>query len=64
MSVLWEVTVSVILSKKVICTCVLFRTFPEMELFHCTAATLFIEILSIVSSIGIYYSSDELVQFT
>ena len=37
-SIFWEVIVSVILSKKknCICTCVLFRTFSEIELFHCT----------------------------
>jgi hypothetical protein len=32
----WEAIVSVILSKKCICTCVLFLTVSEMELFHCT----------------------------
>jgi hypothetical protein len=37
MSVFWEVTVSAIQSKnKCICTCVLFRTVSEIELFHCT----------------------------
>jgi hypothetical protein len=37
MSVFWEVTVSAILIKKCICsTCVLFRKFFEIELFHCT----------------------------
>jgi hypothetical protein len=37
-SIFWEVIVSVFLSKKCICTCVLFRTVSEMELrvFHCT----------------------------
>jgi hypothetical protein len=35
-SVFWEVIVSVILSKKCICTFVLFRTVSETELFHCT----------------------------
>jgi len=36
MSIFFEVIVSVILSKKCICACVLFRTVSEMELFHCT----------------------------
>jgi hypothetical protein len=35
-SVFWEVIVSAILSKSCICTCVLFRTVSELELFHCT----------------------------
>jgi hypothetical protein len=35
-AVFWEAIVSVILSKKYICTCVLFRTFSEIEIFHCT----------------------------
>jgi hypothetical protein len=34
--------VSGILSKKCICTCVLFRTVFEIELFHCTAPKLLI----------------------
>jgi hypothetical protein len=34
-STFWEVTVFAILSKKCICTCVLFRTVSEIELFHC-----------------------------
>jgi hypothetical protein len=33
-SIFWEVTVSVILSKNYICTCVLFRTVLEIDLFH------------------------------
>jgi hypothetical protein len=41
-SIFWEVTVSVILSKKYICTCVLFRTVSEIELFHCTVPKLLI----------------------
>jgi hypothetical protein len=36
MSIFWEVTVSVILSTNCICTCLIFRTFSEIELFHCT----------------------------
>ena len=43
MSVFWEVIVSVILSKRVMCTCVLFRTVSEIELFHCTIAKLLIK---------------------
>jgi hypothetical protein len=35
-SIFWEVIVSIILSKKCICTCVLFRTVSEIELFHYT----------------------------
>jgi hypothetical protein len=34
-SIFWEVTVSAILSKKCICTCVVFRTVSEIQLFHC-----------------------------
>jgi hypothetical protein len=33
MSIFWEVIVSVILSKSGVCTCVLFRTVSEIELF-------------------------------
>jgi hypothetical protein len=33
-SIFWEVTVTVILNKNFICTCVLFRTVSEIELFH------------------------------
>jgi hypothetical protein len=46
MSTFWEVMVSVILSKKCICTCVLFRTFSEIELFHCTWVWIWRPILS------------------
>jgi hypothetical protein len=35
-SIFWEVTVFVILSKKYICTYVLFWKVSEIELFHCT----------------------------
>jgi hypothetical protein len=36
-SIFWEATVSVILcKKKCICTCVLFRTVSEIELFQST----------------------------
>jgi hypothetical protein len=39
----WEVITSVILGKKkYICTCILFRTVPEIELFHCTVPKLLI----------------------
>jgi hypothetical protein len=41
-SIFWEVTVSVILSKMCKCTCVLFRTVSEIELFHCTVPKLLI----------------------
>jgi hypothetical protein len=34
--VFWDVIVTDILSKKCVCICVLFRTVPEMELFHWT----------------------------
>jgi hypothetical protein len=36
MFIFLEVIVSLILSKNCICTCVQFRAFPEIELFHCT----------------------------
>jgi hypothetical protein len=36
-SIFWEVIVSVMLRKMCVCTCVLFRTVSEIELFHCTA---------------------------
>jgi hypothetical protein len=36
-SIFWELIISVILNKKkCICTCVLFLTVSEIELFHCT----------------------------
>jgi hypothetical protein len=41
-SVFWEVILSVILRKKCVCTCVLFRTVSEIELFHCTVPKLLI----------------------
>jgi hypothetical protein len=54
----WEIIVSVILSKNwCICTCVLFRTVSEIELFHCTVTKLLI--LRTVSNTGIYCSSDK-----
>jgi hypothetical protein len=61
-SIFWEITVlalSVILRKKFIWTCVLFRTVSEIELFECTIANLTDkkEILHIVSNI--YCSSDK-----
>jgi hypothetical protein len=37
-----KVIVSVILSKKRIYTCILFRTVSEVELFHCTVSKLLI----------------------
>jgi hypothetical protein len=37
-SIFYEVTVSVILKKKFIWTCVFFRTVSEIELFECTLA--------------------------
>jgi len=33
-SIFWEVIVSVIVSKKCICTCALFRMAFEIEIFH------------------------------
>jgi hypothetical protein len=41
-SLFWEVMVSVILSKKCICTCVIFGTVFVIELFHCTVPKLLI----------------------
>jgi hypothetical protein len=41
-SIFWEVIVWLILSKKFICTCVLFRTVSDIELFHCTVPKLLI----------------------
>jgi hypothetical protein len=35
-SIFWNVTMSVILSKKYICACVLFRKASEIELVHFT----------------------------
>jgi hypothetical protein len=35
-SIFWEVMLSANLSRKFICTRVLFRTVSEIELFHCT----------------------------
>jgi hypothetical protein len=42
MSVFWEVIVSVTLSKLCTCTCAIFQTFSEKELFHCTIPKLLI----------------------
>ena len=39
-STLWEVIVSVILSKNIYMKCVLFRKVSEVELFECTTANL------------------------
>jgi hypothetical protein len=53
--------VSVILSKKkYTCTCALFRTVSEVEIFHCTVRKIVDkkEIFLIVSNTGIYCSSD------
>jgi hypothetical protein len=47
-SIFWEVIVSVILSKKCIRTCVLFRTVSEIELFHRTVPELLIRTRSYV----------------
>jgi hypothetical protein len=46
---------------KCICTCVLFRTVSEIQLFHCPVPKSLIrkEILQIVSNTGVYYSSDK-----
>jgi hypothetical protein len=58
--IFWEVTVSVILSKKYLCTCVLFRTVSEIGLFHCSSKIVDKkEILRTISSTGIYFSSDK-----
>jgi hypothetical protein len=59
-SIVLEVIVSVILSKKCMCTCVLFRTVSEIELFHSTVPKLLLQkILLIVSDIGSYCSCDK-----
>jgi hypothetical protein len=39
-SIFWDVTVPAILSKKYICTCILYRTVSEIQLFHCTVPKL------------------------
>jgi hypothetical protein len=59
-SVFWEVVVSVILRKKCMSICVLFRTISEIELFYCTVPKFFYkkEILRTVSNTGTYFSSD------
>jgi hypothetical protein len=41
-SIFWKVIVSTILSKKCNCTCILFRTVSEIELFHCIVPKLLI----------------------
>jgi hypothetical protein len=56
-SIFWEVTVSAILSKKCICTCVLFRD-RAISLYSSKVADNK-EILRPVSDTGIYCSSDE-----
>jgi hypothetical protein len=48
-SIFWEVIVSVILSKRCICTYVLFRTASERELFHCTLVWIWRPILAVVT---------------
>jgi hypothetical protein len=43
MSILWEVIISAILSKRnCICRCVLFGTFSEIKIFHCAVPKLLI----------------------
>jgi hypothetical protein len=44
--IFWEVTESAILSKKCICTCALFGTVSEIELFHYTVFWIWRQILS------------------
>jgi hypothetical protein len=39
-SIFWEVTVSAILSKKGICTCVIFRTVSGLVVFDCSVTEL------------------------
>jgi hypothetical protein len=64
-SIFWELIVSAILKKKWICTCVLFRTVSEIEIFHCTVSKLLIrKILRMVSNTGVYCQVTKLVQFT
>jgi hypothetical protein len=43
-SIFWEVTVSVILSNKIVYvrTCILFRTVSEIKVFYCTVPKLLI----------------------
>jgi hypothetical protein len=65
-SILWEVIVSVILSKKVYSTRVLFRTVSEIELFHCTVPKLLIRkryyVLFLIPGLIVHVT--KLVQFT
>jgi hypothetical protein len=65
-SILWEVIPSVIQAKKCICTYVLFRTFSEIELFHCTVPKLLISeryyVLFLITVFIVH--ATELVQFT
>jgi hypothetical protein len=59
-SIFREIIVSVIISRTCICTCVLFRTVSEIELFHGTVPKLLVrKILPTVSNTGVYCSSDK-----
>ena len=66
-SIFWEVTVSVILSKKKACTyIVLLRAVSKTELLHCTAAKLLIRtIYHVLFLISVFtVQMTKLVQFT
>jgi hypothetical protein len=64
-SILWEVTVSVILRKICVCARVLFRTFSEIELFHCTVPKLLIKRYYVLFLIPVFIvQMTKLVQFT
>ena len=65
MSVFREVIVSVILSKKYICTCVLFPKVSEIELFNCTVSKLSIKRYYVLFLILVFIVQvTKLVQFT
>jgi len=65
MSIFWEVILSVILSKKCICTCVPIRKVSEIEQFHSTVAKLLIKRYYVLFIISVFIVQvTKLVQFT
>jgi hypothetical protein len=63
-SIFWEVILSVIQARK--CTCVLFRTVSEIQLFYCTVPKLLIrKIYYVLFLIPVFIVEvTKLVQFT
>jgi len=51
MSIFWEVIVSVILVKKCMCACVLYRMVSDIELFQRTGVWIWHPILSFTAAV-------------